>query len=287
MSKELYEIMLCSDGVTRAVTSINGEKIDPSIGIETSVEEVEDVKPKKVISIQERIQNQVYNFVSLVEGQIDDFVDSDYKNIYDCYKQLCEAGCKSIHATKMREFYLYHYNAMVDLHNGDDPYLEEAWGHLKPKEIKKMMDFYGIIVDDLERIVKNASSQRKPRKRKTKSASKMINKLKYLDEFPELKLVSINPEKIVGSSELWIYNTKNKKLGVYYAQNSIRGFEVKGCTIQHYDEVTSIQKKARKPKVALSNLTKRSLRKQLKDMKTKDQTLTGRINAQTILLGAF
>ena len=47
MSKELYEIMLCSDGVTRAVTSINGEKIDPSIGIETSVEEVEDVKPKK------------------------------------------------------------------------------------------------------------------------------------------------------------------------------------------------------------------------------------------------
>ena len=283
----VFDIMKCADGVTRAVEVVNGEKKDPSSGIEVVEEEEEEVKPKKVISIQERIQNQVYNFVSLVESSIDDFTESDYKNIYDCYKQLSEAGCKSVHATKMREFYLDHYNAMVDLHNGDDPYLEEAWGHLKPKEIKKMMDFYGIIVDDLERIVKNASSQRKPRKKKAKSASKMISKMKYLDEFPELKLVSINPEKIVGSSELWIYNTKNKKLGVYYAQNSIRGFEVKGCTIQHFDEDTSIQKKARKPKVALSNLTKRSLRKQLKDMKTKDQTLTGRINAQTILLGAF
>ena len=282
----VFDIMRCADGVTRAVEVVNGEKIDPSSGIEV-VEEEEEVKPKKVISIQERIQNQVYNFVSLVESSIDNFVVSEYKTTYDCYKYLIAAGCKSVHATKMREFYLDHYNAMVDLYNGDDPYLEEAWGHLKPKEIKKMMDFYGIIVDDLERIVKNASSQRKPRKKKAKSASKMTSKMKYLEEFPELKLVSINPEKIVGASELWVYNTKYNRLGVYYAENSVRGFSVKGCTIQNFDNETSTQKTARKPEDALSKLTKQSLRKKMKSMKTKDQSVTGRINSQTILLGAF
>lgn len=115
----------------------------------------------------------------------------------------------------------------------------------------------------------------------------MVSKLKYQTEHQDLKLVSINPEKIIGAGELWVYNTKYNRLGVYYAENSIRGFSVKGCTIQHYDEQTSTQKTARKPEDVLSKLTKQSLRKKLKDMKTKDQSITGRINSQTILLGAF
>jgi hypothetical protein len=100
-------------------------------------------------------------------------------------------------------------------------------------------------------------------------------------------LVSVNPEKIIGANELWVYNTRYKTLGVYHAVNSVRGLSVKGCTIQHFDEDTSIQKTARKPQEVLEVLNKRSLKKQLKNMKTKEQTMTGRINAQTILLGVF
>ena len=150
-----------------------------------------------------------------------------------------------------------------------------------------MTDFYGVVVDDLERIIKNATAQRKPRKKKPVATSKLIKSLKYQQEYPDLKLVSINPEKIIGASELWVYNTKKNRLGVYYAENSVRGLSVKGCTIQHFDESVSIQKTARKPKDALSALTKRSLKKQLKEMKTKEQSCTGRINNQTILIGAF
>jgi hypothetical protein len=153
--------------------------------------------------------------------------------------------------------------------------------------VQRYTDFFGIIVDDLDRIIKNASAQRKPRKTKQKSASKLIKNLKYQSEYPDLKLVSINPEKIVGASELWVYNTKYNRLGVYYAENSVRGFTVKGCTIQNFDNETSTQKTARKPEDTLSKLTKQSLRKKMKSMKTKDQSVTGRINAQTILLGAF
>lgn len=290
MEKIQYDIMKCDDGVTRAVPIINGLPVDPSfvsMGEKYKQEKEENKKEKPKVSIQERIQNQVYDFVSHIEGIVDDFTDSDYKTTYDFYTQLLNIGCKSIHARKLREHYLDDYNAMVELYNGEDEYLNEAWGHLKPKQVSKMVDFFGIIVDDLERIIKNATAQRKPRKTKQKSASRLIKNLKYQQEHPDLKLVSINPEKIVGASELWVYNTKYNRLGVYYAENSVRGFSVKGCTIQNFDNETSTQKTARKPEDALSKLTKQSLRKKMKSMKTKDQSVTGRINSQTILLGAF
>ena len=291
-----YDIMLCEDGVTRAVPVVNGVMEDPTSGYEKKKYEEEKKKEKELDqekknkpkpSIQDRINEQVNTFIGEIEGKVDDFVNSDFKDKYDCYAHLQDMGCKAVHARKMRELYMTQYNESVDVFNGDDEYLSEAFGHLKPKYQEKMMHFFGVIIDDIERLIKNATAQRKPRKVKAKSASKLVKSLKYQTEHPDLKLVSINPEKIIGASELWTYNTKYNRLGVYYAQNSVRGFSVRGCTIQDFDEQTSTQKTARKPEDALSKLTKQSLRKKMKDMKTKDQTVTGRINSQTILLGAF
>ena len=291
MTKPIYDIMLCADGATRAVEVINGVKVDPSLEDvkkqELSEKKDAEKKIRPKISIQDRIQNQVEDFISGLEGQVDDFIDSDYKLKYDAYGDLSDRGCKSIHARKMKPFFVDCYNELVDVYNKDDEYVLEAWSHLKPKYHKKMMDFYGIIVDDLDRIIKNATAQRKPRKRKTYSAERLVKNLKYQQEFSELKLVSVNPEKIIGAVELWVFNTKYNRLGVYRAVNSVRGFSVKGCTIEHFDENESVQKTARKPKEALNVLNKRSLKAMLKNMKTKEQPLTGRINSQTILLGVF
>ena len=293
--KSLYDIMLCADGTTQAVEIVNGVKVDPTFKSTFKVVKKQELSEKKdgekkirpKISIQDRIQNQVEDYISAIEGKVDDYIDNNYKSKYDCYSHLIDLGCKSVHARKMRPFYIDCYNELVDVYNQDDEYYVEAWSHLKPKYHKKMMDFYGIICDDIDRLIKNATAQRKPRKKKTLSASRLVNKLKYQPEFTKLKLVSINPEKIIGANELWIYNTKYNRLGVYHAENSVRGFSVKGCTIQHFDKNESVQKTARKPKEVLNILNKRSLKAMLKNMKTKEQLLTGRINAQTILLGVF
>ena len=287
MSKQLYDIMRCADGVTRACKLVDGVLIDPSLEVVEKEKKEEKEKPKKVISIQERLQGKVEDFISAIEGQVDDFVDSNYKMKYVPYNHLVDIGCKAAHARKMRPFYVDCYNELVDVYNKDDEYYVEAWSHLKPKYHKLMMDFYGNIVDDLDRIIKNSTAQRKPRKKKTLSATRLVKSLKFQPEFSDLKLVSINPEKIIGATELWVYNTKYNRMGVYHAVNSIRGLSVKGCTIQHFDEDVSIQKTARKPQDALSVLNKRSLKKQLNHMKTREQKMTGRINAQTILLGVF
>jgi hypothetical protein len=279
--------MKCADGATRACKLVNGVLIDPSLEVVEKEKKEEKEKPKKVISIQERLQGKVEDYISAIEGQVDDFVDSDYKMKYNPYNHLVDIGCKAAHARKMRPFYIDCYNELVDVYNKDDEYYIEAWSHLKPKYHKLMMDFYGNIVDDLDRIIKNATAQRKPRKKKTLSATRLVKKLKFQQEFNDLKLVSVNPEKIIGANELWVYNTKYNRIGVYHAVNSIRGLSIKGCTIQHYDEDTSVQKTARKPQDALSVLSKRSLKKQLSHMKTREQKMTGRINTQTILLGVF
>lgn len=290
-ANKIYDLLLCADGAVRGVEVINGVKIDPSLEqVEKETKKKvseEKEKPKKLVSIQDRITEQVGEYVGKISGKTDDFIDSDFKMKYDCYAHLQDMGCKSVHARKMRGMYIDLYNESVDVFNGDDEYLSEAFGHLKPKYQEMMMHFFGIIIDDIDRLIKNSTAQRKPRKKKTHSATRLVSKLKYQAEHPDLKLVSINPEKIIGANELWVYNTKYNRLGVYYAQNTVRGFSVKGCTIQQYDEQTSIQKTTRKPEDVLSKLTKQSLRKKMKDMKTKDQTVTGRINSQTILLGAF
>ena len=291
-----YDIMLCEDGVTRAVEVVNGVMTDPSAGYEKRKFEEEQKKEKELKeekknrtkpSIQDRINEQVSGYIGEIEGKVDDFIDSDFKDKYDCYNHLQDMGCKAVHARKMRSLYIECYNETVDVYNADDDYLNEAWGHLKPKYHKKIMDFYGVIVDDIERLIKNSTAQRKPRKKKTLSSNRLVSKLKYQQEHPDLRLVSVNPEKIVGCNELWVYNTKYNKLGVYYAENSVRGLSVKGCTIQDFDSNISIQKTARKPDEVLSTLTKRTLNKNIKQMKTKGQEVTGRINAQTILLGVF
>ena len=289
MKKVQYDIMRCEDGVTRAVPIVDGSMVDPSIKIreEQQKEEKKKEKPKNVISIQDRLQGKVEEMISAVEGKVDDFIDSGYKMKYEAYNHLLDLGCKAAHARKMRPMYLECYNELVDVYNKDDEYYVEAWSHLKPKYHKLMMDLYGTILDDIDRIIKNSTAQRKPRKKKTLTATRLISKLKYQKEYPDLRLVSINPEKIIGAKELWVYNTKSNRLGVYHAENEVRGFSIKGSTMQYFDKTESIDKKAGKPKDTLAVLKKGTLKKTLKNLKTSERPLTGRIGKDTILLGVF
>jgi hypothetical protein len=132
----------------------------------------------------------------------------------------------------------------------------------------------------------NAVKSRKPRKRKAKSADQLVSKLNYAKDFAELKLVSVDPKTIVGANQLWVYNTKTRKLGCYNAEDAA-GLSIKGSTIQNFAESKSIQKTLRKPAVTLPEVLKGgkvALRNVLTDIRAAEGLLTGRINADTILL---
>ena len=87
-------------------------------------------------------------------------------------------------------------------------------------------------------------------------------------------------------SELWIYNTKSRKLGKYVA-GSYQTLGVKGTTIVGFDEQKSTSKTLRKPEEKLKEFAKAGkvqLRKFLDEIRATETRLTGRINEDIVLL---
>jgi hypothetical protein len=149
-----------------------------------------------------------------------------------------------------------------------------------------LLQTYTAIVKDAERLAANASKQRKPRKKKPVSFEKMVAKIKYKVKDDSLKLQSVDPVKVVGAIQLWVYNTKTRKLGVYNAEDE-SGLKVKGTTIKNYVESTSISKTLRKPEKTLPLVVdggKIALRKVLDGVNSKPIKMNGRIGKDTLLL---
>jgi hypothetical protein len=125
-----------------------------------------------------------------------------------------------------------------------------------------------------------------PAKKKAKPVDKIVEKLQFKKEDNGFKIVSINPTDIVGASQLWVFNTKTRKLGAYNSSDAI-GLSIKGTSITNFDEKTSIQKTVRKPEVVLPQCLKGGkiiLRKLLPEINAVEQELTGRINSDIVLL---
>jgi hypothetical protein len=133
---------------------------------------------------------------------------------------------------------------------GKDQQLSEGYSFLTKKELKEYASLLKRIVDDCAKIAHTAKLTRAPRKKKEKPADKIIEKLQFKKEDNEYKAASINPIDILGASQLWVFNTKTRKLGCYNATDAL-GLSVKGTTLINFNEETSIQKTIRKPELVL------------------------------------
>ena len=126
----------------------------------------------------------------------------------------------------------------------------------------------------------------------------MVKKLQYKMSDTDYGIASVPPSSLIGANIAVVYNTKNRKLGIYYASNvdpkglmrEGSGFGVKGTTITGYDEEKSVQKTLRKPKETLGIVKKTTRAKTVKtfqELTTTDTKLNGRFNKETILLAVF
>jgi hypothetical protein len=173
--------------------------------------------------------------------------------------------------------------------------LKEGYAHIKKADIAKYRKAIETVNAELDFIIDQAKATRKPRKPKARSASKVVEKLKFCKADDKYSLASIDPTTIVGANELWVFNVKTRKLGKYVASNvdpkglarDGTGLSVKGTTIIGFDEKESIQKTLRKPEEQLKEFKaagKVALRKFLEEINTTDTKLNGRCNPDTVLL---
>jgi len=244
---------------------------------------------KEVPTIQDRLQEQLREYLAESEGWIDEFSLHGFSSKIVPFNWFKENSIKPIQIKSIADHYRHHnLTELRAAFDGTDPQLVEGYSHLTKSELKKTIAFIELIVADAEKwydISRQISANtRKPRQIKKKPAIKQIARLKYLKESGEFK--SIDPTSIVGAEQLWVFNTKTRQLGAYICDNQ-HGFSVKGCTILNFNVVESVGKKLRKPEEMIPKVLaagKVALRKIIPGIKAKEKSLTGRINKDTILL---
>jgi hypothetical protein len=253
---------------------------------EKLAEKVEEKKDApSVPSVMDRVTEVARKHMAEIDFEIDKFVKNKSSD-FSLKAYIAKNGLSSAVTKKITEFYKRLANELNETVIGDDEQLVEGYSFLTNAQLKKFQAFVNAIVSDSENQVLVAKASRLPRKRKEKPAGLQVAKMQYLQEFPELKLTSIHPTKIIGASQLWIYNTKNKKLGVYYATGA-SGFSVKGTSLLGWDPEVSAQNGLRKPAITIEEVMnggKMQLQKILGKLTTVTTKMNGRINSDTILL---
>ena len=241
----------------------------------------------EVVSIQERVQVKVDQYIGELEGKFDDLWHRASKEDFVPYTWMVENGVKPMHATKIAEYFRERARDWVKMIEArkTDEYVKESY----PRSHKEYLHGANILVlfaTDAEKLAANKNAARKPRKKKAIPLEKKVAKLKYKVEDIDNKLVSINPVKIMGAEKLWVYNVKTRKLGLYIASDAA-GLSVKGSAIDNYKYKESISKTLRKPEAVLKKVLeggKIVLRKVMGEINSKPNELNGRINQDTILL---
>jgi len=241
-------------------------------------------------SIQERVRDAAYGMTEELEDAIENF-QKDPENFdpkaFKVLNLLKGKGVKAAHARIIKDFYARDLAELEELASGKgDEQLREGYSHRSKKQVKNFIVFLQEIASACDMLTQEAKVNRAPRAKKAVPAEKIVAKLKYMKTNEPLKLVSVNPTDIIGSKELWVFNTKSRKIGRYVAEE-YKELGVKGTTITGFDANLSIQKTVRKPEEKLKEFKaagKVQLRKFLDDINATDTKMNGRINEETILL---
>ena len=270
--------------------------IDKLLELHPYVEEVvEEAKPDvKVVSIQDRMRQQVSDLCGQWEGYLDDWRDGEFDlKKFDPYKEMIvhQPAIKPAHAKIIQQMYESMYLEAQELVAWEDEDIKEAYSQFtgRAQDRKNFLKFYEMIMTATSTLINTGKANRKPRTKKAPSKDKLVAKMKYKESEPTIGLASLNPVGILEANELWVYNTKNRKLMHYVADGMMGGLGVKGTSLVAFDAKKSTQKTIRKPEVlkGADKLARTKFEKLYNDLTTTDTACNGRINEHCILIKTF
>lgn len=281
-------------------------------GESVAKEKAKEEKPKKDIptpTIQDRINEQVDAACEAIEEWLEGFV-KDKKTFdpkgFDFTAHFSNIKITQAHARKIAARYegeleeariIVNKPTPAQIAKIKDPLekdyaeqIREGYKHLDKKAAHAYLTALETLVGACTLVVEASKANRKPRAKKAPSKEKLVSKIKYKSTDEKYQIASINPLELIESKEIWVFNTKTRKLGKYIAADDCKVMTVKGSSIVGFDEAASIQKTLRKPEETLKEFKaagKIKLRKFLDEIKTTDTKLNGRINLDTVILKAF
>lgn len=243
-------------------------------------EEVEQPKKPEVDRNLQKAKEVLADF----DGFLDDYtLERKMPNLEAYIRQTnMPGGVGTIVASKLQK----KIAELQEVLRGEDKLLVDGWSNFTRTEIKKFLSIHTQMVElcsQAKRIV-----NRKPTQRKEVSPAIMVSKLKYKIKDDELNMRSVPPAGIIGATEVFVYHVEARKLQRYVAVDGMT-LTVKGTTILNFDEQKSYQKTIRKPENirSLENQGKRFFNNFLKEIKSVEGRVNGRMNDGFLILGTF
>lgn len=271
-----------------------GEELLRLTKIKNKAEPVAEVKPAvNVTNVQEIMRERARDAAGDLEGCLDDFIQSGAKSgdaTVNVVGILTEHNILPQHASIILEPWKRKQREFEEVLEGKDPQLVEGYSQYTKHQIKAILKFAEAVIAGVDNYLNVKKANRAPRKRKAVSPEKQVAKLKFLKEFKELGLTSVQPAKLVGATEVWAYDTAKRKLHYYIADSMVGSLGVKGTTILGFDTVKSGMKTLRKPAEQLKKLMgagKPATRKLFSEINAVHAQPNGRTNENLIILKVF
>ena len=251
----------------------------------------EEKEPKiptaKPATIQDRLKEKSHASIGILESAVDEFILSDFKKNPDTLQIMRDNDVKGAHGPNIVNFFKKCRDEFREAIAKPDGPIAEGYRNYTLPQLKKMDALYDQIVSDTLTIMGDSIASKAPRKKKAKSPEKQVKSLKYCQDDPDLKIMSIPPTRLIASEGVWVYNRKNRML-TYYAADDAAGLGIKGCAVLNYSKSKSRSKKLRHPEEILPKILsggKVFLKNVFDTLTTKDTAVTGRLHKEILLLG--
>jgi hypothetical protein len=258
---------------------------------------IEDVFKNPAASNQETVQDRMNRQVAEVVSDIEDVlfdVLNDKQQLGSSAQVLNKIKLSSQHYKKLaqrleplvlefkelKEKRVKH-SKLVD----QDTQLLEGYNWISSRNLRAGSSFLEDCLDTCRRLMTERQVER-VRKQRPVDKNKLVRKFKYLAESKEPKLTSISPVDCLNVSEVWVYNTRTRKLGVYYSEFP-GGITIKGSQFVGIVTHSSTQKTLRKPSEQLAEflkIPKSQNKKYFDKIKGTETKLKPRSNENTVIL---
>ena len=253
-------------------------------------EQVDKPKANKP-NIQEIMIERAHMAAGEIDSVWDEYLSGDIKSNEKPQIQqfLAERNILAQHVNIIKEQWTTQKREIEDAVAGVDADLSEGYSCWTKTQQKNMIKYCALIIAELDAYHQSKKAKVGIRKKKPVPPEKQVRKLKLMRKFAEFKLETVEPTKILKSSEMYVYNTKNRKLQYYVADEYAKVFTVKGTSILGFDTSKSFQKTLRKPQEFLKELRmagKPDSRKLFDKLKTTPTAVNGRFNENLIIIKA-
>lgn len=245
-------------------------------------------------NVQDRIAGRARYIASEIDCIFDDSVWENTEEIDAAdkiFNLLHKENVSGQVAAMAADILQPHLDELKEIPNNKD--LQEAYRVYTKDELRRFKAFYELAIQTCRQFNANVirTRVRKPRAKKAKNPTKTLEAFRYLKAFNEWQLVSLDPSKIIGSDEVWLYLPKRRYLNVIRAMDR-GGIGLKRQSFTNVDTKRSVRKKlgaktAQKVVTALAVATKRQAQNILKETKGAERPVRLRTSEETLILAVF